>query len=110
MHNILGELYKLKMISKALLFELSETIENNFQRRDLKLDNKLEIISELPPIFQMEAIDDYLHTKKISHNSFFRGLNEYLIKELIEDCKIITVPAGEFIYQAKQPADTSIRL
>lgn len=107
-YNVLSELYKLKLIDKSLLFELTEAIEANFYSNHLKkIDKKLEIVKLLPPIFQMEAIDRFLHSKKISSNSFFRGLNDYIIKELLVDCKIVTVPAGEFIYQSQQPSDSS---
>lgn len=106
--SVLAELYKLKLINKKLLFELSEALETSFQSKHLKkTEIKLGIIKCLPPIFHMEAVDKYLHSRKISDNSLFKGMDDYIIKELLTHSTRLTVPSGEFIYQAKQPADSS---
>ena len=106
-YSVLAELYKLKLINKSLLFDLSEVIETNFVRKHRKkIETKLDIVQILPPIYHIEAANRILHnSNKISENAFFKGLDEYLIKQLLVGCKNITVPAGEFIYHAKQPSD-----
>lgn len=105
--SIIAELYRHKLISRELLFELSEVIETNFLKKHRKrIENKLDVIKSLPPIYHIAAVDRFLHSKrKVSENAFFRGVDEYIIKELLLDCQLINVPAGEYIYQAKQPAD-----
>lgn len=109
-NSVIAELYNKKLIPKSLLFQLSQAIETNYtENHERKLDAKLELIRYLPPTIQMPAADMLLNpTRKISENAFFRGLDYFLIKELLTDSNFSTVPSGEFIYHSKQPADAGI--
>ena len=106
-YSVIAELYDKKLIPKSLLFQLSEVIESNHQQKHRKkIDAKLELIACLPATIHMAAVDRFLHpTRRVSENAFFRDLDESIVKEVLQDSRLMTVPAGEYIYQAKQPAD-----
>lgn len=111
-NSVIAELYESKLIPRSLLFQLSEAIENNYkENHEKKIESKLELIRYLPPIYQIPAVDMLLHSnRKVSENAFFRGMEDSIIKELLHNSHFLTVPAREFIYHTRQPADAGTLL
>lgn len=108
-YNIIAQLYKIKLINRSLLFQLTESIDVNHKMiNENKKDEKLDLIRVLPPMYQMEVVNKFFYQNKIIKNKLFCGLESSIILELLRGFSIANIPAGEFIYHENQPADSSM--
>lgn len=112
-YNILSELYNRNLISTKLLREISNNIESVFNNiAKLKTDSWLHLTEHVEQSDQLMVLagDQMLgrmYGSRFLRNSFFKGLSEPAIIELLNSFAQIRLQEGEFIYHSHQAADKS---
>ena len=112
-YNILSELYNINLIGTKLLREISNNIESVFNNTaKLKTDSWLHLTEHVEQSDQLMVVLNHqmlgkMYGSRFLSNSFFKGLTEPAVVELLNSFSQIRLQEGEFIYHSHQAADKS---
>ena len=102
-YGVVGELYKLRLIDKKLLLELSQSLEVAHSSRISKSAHYFDLIDHVPNTYQLVMLNK-IYDSNVHENMFFKGTESSFIIQVLKGVKVIRVAKGEFIYSAQMPA------
>ena len=105
-YAIIGELYKLRLIDKKLLFELSQSLAASHSSRLSKFIKFFDIV-EHAPLNDQAVLLTKIYDSNIHENRFFKRTEAPFIVHILKHIKVVRVARGEFIYSANMPANNS---
>lgn len=100
---VIGELYKLRLINKQLLLDLSHSLTISHSSRVSRFASYFDLIDHMQNNCQLLMLNK-IYDSNIHENRFFKDTESSFIIQVLRQVKIVKVSKGEFIYSANMPA------
>lgn len=106
-YEVLAELYKLNLISRKILLDLSDNIEAiSNKQHTRRIEHNLDFIDEHQPEHQRVVLRKVMG-EKFHKNAFFKYADGPFVIHLLKTSTVKHFMPGEFIYNQGQPSNNS---
>lgn len=102
-YAVIGELFKLRLINKELLLEISRSLAATHNSLIAKSMNYYELIDLVSVPHQLMMLNK-IYYSDLGENKFFDQTEASFKVSILKGIRIVRVSKGEFIYSANMPS------